>query len=332
MIKFQSIDTVISDYILHTGEDDLNPALAKQVAEDLVSKVSIPDILDFRIVLLEVVNHKVELPSNVRKIHQVAFKENKVKRCKRVQIVEAMEHRAGCDLKVSLDCPCNTPDCSCDSSQIVFDVDRYWELMHPELHYGHMKHYVRHGGLGNENLPCSPYHSQFSLIRPTSNSFFNADLYVGGCLNLNKQLVGDSVIEYSIDGNYLTVNAPDGQILLSFLGVRQVGGNVGIPDTPDMYELIRYGLDEVVFNRKSRLADKISDRRDYRLQARESLALKQKTLIRVKEQFRIPDFNNWWNWLLNNYNTLEKKKGNDRDFYKTTGDGYRGFLSNLTNR
>lgn len=337
MIKYQHIDSVISDYLLFTGEDSVDQSVARQVAEDVVRRLQLPEVQSFQIVLCDVVNHKVQLPDSLTKIHQVAFRHNQDQKCKRVQIVEASKRVKGCDITVTTDCPCppDTPDCGgCEvpeNQPIVYDVDEYWLKMHPELFYGHMPHYVRHGGLGNDNLPRSIYHNEFYLIRPATHSFFNADLHVGGCLNLDKDLLANCPVQYQITGRSLTINVPDGQVIISYFAPAMQDGFLMIPDTPDMYELIRTAIEEVTFTRKARKALNPVDRREFMRYVRIFKQDRAVLMGRVREQLRMPQFDQWWTWLIDNYNTFNKKP-KDTTFYRREGDNHRSFLTRLTQK
>lgn len=300
--NFVPIETVIDEYIDLT---DYKGRLEKNVllkwAQDVIHKLEVEDSLTHKIALLDIKDYQARVPDDFAKITQVALRtpqERKVRRYEIVEWTQKVLDGSGCEFTITMDCPkCKSPDCSCASPEVVIDVDRMWEMNHPETKYGHMPHFVRTGGWVNEGGPhASPYHPEFVILRAAQHNFFNADHYVRGCLNLDKKLMADMPYEFLYEPPYLRINAKEGQLLFSYLAKRTgASGYLMVPNHPYVFESITWYIEEKMLYRQYR---KTGDPAHLRA-SQYALQQKEVAMGRAREVLGTPDFQSWWSFMEN---------------------------------
>lgn len=254
-MEFITIDSIITDYLEvsgHTGHID--KSLLKKFADFIVSKMPYLDHHDHIIKFDFVKDYQCEKPKGFDSLVQMAFCPNKNVKIKRTEVVEwtqSLYDGSGCELVISMECKdCHNVECTCKSPEIVVDVDRFWELNHPEFKYGHLAWYYRHGGLGNDNVPISPYHPEFKLIGPSRSAFFNADNYIKGCLNLNR-MCDKTPEKFIIDQDVIRFNVKEGRVIISYFAVpMDSDGYRKIPNVPELIEAIIWFLEERILYRE----------------------------------------------------------------------------------
>lgn len=325
-INLVPIHTVINDYLDLT---DYKGRLEKNVllkwANDIAEKLQFEDSLIHKVALLPIDNYQVRVPDDLRKITLVAFRapdERKVRRYEIVEWTQKVLDGSGCEFKITLECPqCKQIDCSCSSPEVVIDVDRMWELNHPETKYGYMSHFVRTGGWVNDGHPVSTYHPEFVILRAAQHNFFNADHYVKGCLNLNKKLLAEMPFEFLYEPPYIRVNSESGHVLLSYFAHRTDGGYLMVPNTPYAFEAMTWYIEERMLYRDFRRTGDTSH-----LKASQ-LAMQQKEIAmgRARELLGTPDFHSWWSFMENvtmrvypYYDFYQQMGRKQRDVYDTT--------------
>lgn len=248
-MQYIPVDSIINEYLAHAGNTTpLDKARLKKYADFLVSKMPYTDKFVHKIKLLEVNSYQIDKPAGFDKLVQLAFCDTTSYTVTRTEIVEWIQKSydgSGCEVVVSLKCDkCQKVECSCTSPEVVVDVDRIWELNHPEYKYGHLAWYYRHGGLGNDNLPISPFNPKFYLIGPSGDPFMNADMHIKGCLNLNRACQ-NSPVKYKIDENVIRFTAKTGYVIVSYLSIPvDAEGWRLIPDIPELIEAITWYIDE----------------------------------------------------------------------------------------
>lgn len=309
--KYVPISGAIEEYIsLADDRGRIDRAYAKKLANSIVRKLTFEDQVEHKVALLDVVDNKVNLPDNTHKIVQVAYKDTTERKVKKTQIVEWMQKTTtDCNLVISLDCPtCSkSTGCSCDSEELILDVDRDYLMGHPEHFYGHMKWYYRHGGLNNFNVPISPYYPEFHLIKYARSTMFGADYHVKGCLNLESRLFVNGTVNYVVEeGEYIRLNAREGQILLSYMAYKvDKEGYRYIPDLEDIFEAIKYYIEEMVTYRLAR--KNIANRSLHQSYLQLSRLAKQDKLDamgRCREKLRNMEFQNYWSFIEQNYSKV----------------------------
>ena len=253
-------------------------------------------------------NFKGSLPKDLAEIVQMAFKEDVKTKVRRTEIVEwtqKLYDGSKCELTITKDCPkCHekVTECKCETPEVVYNVDRLWELSHPEFKYQHMKHYYRHGGLTNDNQWVSPYHSDFILMKYSHHSFFNADSHIPGCLNLNTRLMANQKVEYKVNNHTIDVNKEKGQILISYLAVRlDEEGYRMIPDLEEVFEAIKWNAIEAMTYREMNKAATQQERQHYKFLYSDA---KRNRIIAMGEAYEVlntPSYEDWRTFIEQNY-------------------------------
>lgn len=326
-VELVPISTVIDEYIDLT---DYKGRLEKNVilkwANDIAGKLQFEDSLVHKIALIPVQNYQAQVPSDLKKITQIAFRppfERKVRRYEVVEWTQKVLDGSGCEYTITLDCPkCKQADCSCASPEVVIDVDRMWAMNHPETKYGYMSHFRRTGGWVNDgNYPVSTYHPEFLILRAAQHNFFNADYYVKGCLNLDQKLSAKLPYEFLYEPPYLRINSKDGHILLSYFASRTSDGYLMVPNIPYAFEAITWYIEERMLYRDFR---RTGDRAHL---AASQFALQQKEVAmgRAREMLSTPDFESWWSFMENMairnypyYDFYQQMNRKQRDKYDET--------------
>jgi len=331
---------VVEDYIDFTDSKvNLDRTLIKKVGNNIVKKLNPPQNYYEKIAIIEVKDNKASLPKDLSEIVQMAFKEDpqiKVRRTEIVEWTQKLYDGSKCELTITKNCPeCKEKgkkECDCDTPEVVYNVDRLWELSHPEFKYQHMKHYYRHGGLTNDNQWVSPYHPDFVLMKYSHHSFFNADSHVPGCLNLNTRLMGNQRVEYKVNNHTVDVNREKGEILISYLAVRlDDEGYRMIPDLEEVFEAIKWAAIETLSYREMNKASTQQERAHYRFMYRDA---KQSRAIAMGEAYEVlntPTYEDWRTFLQQNYLKVIKDL-NMGDYYNASSpDTYGATMHRLTN-
>lgn len=326
-----SIRTVIDDYLdLTDYQGRLDKNIILKWADDVASKLQFEDNLVHKVVLLPIENFQVRMPDDLNKITQIAFRapfERKVRRYEIVEWTQKVLDGSGCEFKITMDCPkCKQTDCSCASPEVVIDVDRMWEMNHPETKYGYMSHFVRTGGWVNDGHPVSTYHPEFVILRAARHNFFNADHYVKGCLNLDAKLMAKMPYEFLYEPPYVRVNSEKGHLLVSYFANRTEDGYLMVPNIPYVFEAITWFIEERMLYREFRRT-----RDNSSLQA-SRFAMQQKEIAmgRAREILGTPDFHSWWSFMEN----VTMRNYPYYDFYQQMNrkqrDSYDKEMSRLT--
>lgn len=245
---------LVQDYIDSNAslQRDFDEELLLKFATDYSHKLNLAAIEQSveRIVLLPVENYSTQYPSDLRQIVQASYLMDYTDPSDRWRITQVVYDNIvdECDLEVNIKCPdCwpeqkKTMDCGeCNYSYIEVDVDQIWNNAHPELWFGHMKHYLGTSSTVKD-INRSTYHNSFQLMRPATGPYFNMKYHIPTCHNINI----DSEVQYRLEqGNKLVVNFEKGMVLLSYLGIPlDDDGNPTIANIPEVYESVGYYLDE----------------------------------------------------------------------------------------
>ncbi len=326
-VNFVPITTAIDEYLdLTDYRGRLEKSTILKWANDVALKLQFEDNLIHKVALLDVRGHIVRLPDDLAKITQVALRPEVTRKARRYEIVEWTQKAldgSGCEFTITMDCPrCKQADCSCASPEVIIDVDRMWEMNHPELKYGYMSHFVRTGGWVNDGLPRSTYHPEFVILRAAQHNFFNADFYIKGCLNLDQKLMADVPYEFSHEPPILRLNVKEGQILLSYFARRtSEDGYLLLPNHPYAFEAVSWYIEERMLYREFRTGKDPSNLRasQYAMQQKET------AMARAREALITPDFQSWWAFMENvtsrvypYYDHFQQMGRKQRDPYDTT--------------
>lgn len=339
-LRYVPIQSVLEEYDTYSGgiASRYDEEQILKYADDAIQKAIPTNQLEYIVDLLYVQDHKAEMPKNLDVINQIAYRsrdaggpQRRIKRTELIQWTQNAFDGSGCEYVVTKECPkClkKGDACDCRTQEVIIDVDRIWDLNHPQMRYKHLSHLHKYGGIGNETnwVPTSPYNSEFQLMKPASHNFFSPDSYIPGCLNLNEKLLANQTVEYKISNGVLTTNLKDGDIILSYMGQRvDEDGWHMVPDDSDVFMLINFWLDTMFLRREARL-----ERDSFKYQLyQDANANRIQKLREVREKYDQPGFDEWMNYLDNVWkrNVPRDNPHNEMNMYR--GDSYHRNMRNL---
>lgn len=279
-----SIKNVVLDWVQDNElqHEEINEPVLIKWAVDCMGWVKTPNQLKHRIVVLPVVNSRAELPDDLELITQAAANVEKDKPVtRREQIVQWVQGtlEKDCDLEINLICPtCKKTSCGCKGAAIEVDVDRIWEMAHPEIYYSHFTRVGRFGYGPGQNGVSSYYTPEFELMRYSTKDYFKLQHLVTECPNVSCDTCNH---EFIIDPPYIEVDFEEGEVLLSYLGkVLDEDGEIMIPDHPDVHEAIGHHLDYKYYRIKAKKGDQNAARisAEAKMMREESLAMARSSL------------------------------------------------------
>jgi len=339
-LKYLPIESILEEYNTHSGGigSKYDEEQKLKYADDAIRKAIPTNQLDYIVELLYVTDYKVRLPNNLKVINQIAFRsvngpkpERRVKRTELIQWTQGAFDGTGCDYVITKECPrClkKGDACDCRTQGVVIDVDRIWDINHPQMRYKHLSHLHKYGGIGNETnwVPTSMYNSEFQIMKPANHNFFAADSYIPGCLNLNQKLLANQTVEYKTSNGVLTTNMKEGDIILSYMGERvDENGWHLIPDDPDVFSLVNFWLDSVFLSREARIEESSFK---YRL-AQDADIKRLAKLREVREKFDQPSFDECMVFLDNMWKRNVPRDNPHNEMNMHRKDTYHRVMKNL---
>lgn len=244
-LRYIDSSAAVEEYKSEFGRKrGVKPSLIMKTANDVVTKLDVPQNKVFKVALLYITNYKTELPKDLLRVNQMAYRREKEKETVSAKQLVDWTYKnydgIGCDVNVQVDCP------ECESNpSVTIDADRITELVNPEYYYQHSPFLHRWGKVGVDGTQRSSYNEDFKLLKPSQNNFFNPDYYVPGCLNLSDKLENQDLVEYKIDFPNLIVNTEKCEVLVSYMA--EVLGENGyrmIPDIPEVFEAINWKVEQ----------------------------------------------------------------------------------------
>lgn len=195
-----------------------------------------------------------------------------------------------CELEINLICPtCKTSECSCTSPAVEIDVDRIWEMSHPEIYYSN---YNKIGRVGYGGGPANSFYCpKFKLMRYASNDYFNANNILTHCPNVHCK---NCLHEFMLDLPYIEVDFKRGEVLLSYLGKQMdENGDLMIPDHPSVFAAINWHLQHKWFHRM------YLRNSDQHALNKSQIAINQRdTEIAIaRAALQMPDFSQFYSWM-----------------------------------
>jgi hypothetical protein len=314
--SFVSILAPIYDWIEDNGirNDEISESMLVKWATDPIKWVKTTDQHAHRITILQVENYKAELPNDFELIAQVAGKvdpripcencekqgrpsekfRNKTTREQMVQWLHSTLERE-CELELNLKCPrCHETTCDCTTPAIEVDVDRAWEMSHPEIYYGH---YTRIGrfGYGPGHDPYSYYTDEFRLMRYATNDYFRTNAFLTDCPNVDCR---ECHLSFILEPPYIEVDFARGELLLSYLGKKlDENGDLMVPDHPDVFSAIYWHLEYKWWWREYRRKNNQNDFRKFKEAERQ----REDAIGMARSALTNPEFHEFKVWLDNNW-------------------------------
>lgn len=331
---YVSLSNVVFDFAVDNGIDHQeteNISLMKW-GVDALNMMALTEQLRNKVVLLRVENSRAELPEDFKILLQASAnvwdKRNKVK-TRREDIIQWVHgtYESDCKLKIDLICDkCHkeTPKCGCGENAlqkpIVVDVDRAWEMAHPEIYY---RHYRKVGRFGYGPQPGSEYSSRFELMRATSHDYFRANLILGDCPNVDCR---ECAHTFRLDLPYIEVDFQDGEVLLGYLGrILDSDGNLMIPDHPDVHEAILYHLEYKWYSREwKRNNDQFANQK-----AKDALQLREDCMGKAKSALDMPEYKEAQAWIDNDFLKRLPDLNHDANMGARTPDLYDRYKNHM---
>lgn len=298
--NFVGIETAIEEYLSFSGDEGrIDKPLILKKASDIIEKVATTEQDSQKVVLLKLEDYKAMLPRDFKKAIQILYREpfeGFIQREEVVEWVKKLYDGTGCELVVSKECP------NCDGSEVVkVAIDRQWDQAHPEYHYNHMKSFYSHGGLRRGGGVSSSFDPNFRIMKYAQHNFFNADLHVKGCLNLDERLLANESVEYKLDLPYLKSSAKGGWVLISYFASKtDDNGYRLIPNRHEVFEAINWAVESAILYRLFR---RTKDR-TFENSARYAQQMADTKIARAREVLDTPDFQAWSSFLDNHWNKI----------------------------
>lgn len=328
--EFVSIKAPIYEWISDVGadqvHDEINDTTLVRWASDVTKFCITDEQLAPKIGLYNVKSFKTDIGYDVKIINSVAgnpdFSIDDCKSCKdgktyypnhpchsckdghfepfvktrRENVVQWLQGctEGECHMEINLVCPkCNHNPCSCDGSVIHLDVDRLWEMAHPEIFY---KNYSRLGRFGYGPM-YGTRKSKFTLMRVASNDFWNLKQFISNCPMVDCK---DCYNSFKVDLPYITTDFEKGEILVSYLGLKtDENGDLMVPDHPDVMAAIFWQLESKWWYRKYRGTTDRSEFQIYRDKYQNAEQQKERHIGLANSALQIPDQLSFKNFLEN---------------------------------
>jgi hypothetical protein len=297
------------DLILETIEDmnmadgPANMKLFRRWAYDVGRLLITDEQLERRITIIPVDSYRVKLPDNFQFIDEIAAKVGcKNTSLKAVATQYKMDMEDGCELELNLKCHgCPKPDCDCDASEYIIEVDRTLGLSRPAYSSSPLSKAQGSGGLLHDyGYNKTPQHDNFILMSPSTDYKEMYQHHLPDCINL--QLKSDLV--YYIQNGIIETNFKEGEILLIYFSLPvDENSNILIPDTTEAIEAFQEYMIFKYYKREYLKSSRPDDQNKYK-QAEADFDRKMRI---AKAKLQIPAFQEiakmWKNTRLNKLNS-----------------------------
>lgn len=279
-----TIDDFVGDWLDDTGheghfEEDLILKYGQDEAERLMRGSSAKEF----ITLVHIEDYRGKLPSHFQRELQAAYNVFPEKCPPYSEIVEYTKDTfdgSGCQLKLRKECPkCLKSGCDCNVIVAEVDVNRVWEMNHPEQVAKYWRRFYSYTNLteypGDRR---SIYHPQFRLMYPKMGNFWNIQYNLSQCVHLT----ADQEISYLIDRPNIVVNFQKGQVLLNYLGYPvDDNGRTMVPNDPDVINSIVLYIEKMLGRREYRKTRSREDFQYYQITNQEYNAAHTKARLKL---------------------------------------------------
>lgn len=329
-MNFRSIKTAVSDFVeeMDLKTEEVDESLLKKWALGATKWILTDIQYEHKVILLNIENYKAKLPDDFMMVCEASYRyyrddcSTKERRDRIVQWVQGT-YDEDCHLEINAICSkCKKTNCSCDTGAVVVDVDRIWEMAHPEIYY---RHYTKIGRFGYGK---SVYNPKFNLLQYASNDFFGVGNHIPGCACLQ---CPECVETYRLNSPNIEVSFETGELLLAYLAVRtDENGDLMVPDHEDVFDAISNHLRHKWY---LKLYTKSRDDKDFR-DANFFKQEREVSIGRARSALQIPSFVEFSNWLKKNRyykanSAYENLMENGRPFiqreYHTSRNKYKDY-------
>lgn len=350
-LRFVNISNAVQDFIQDTGVSaGTDEAVLYKWAEDAVTMLTFDQQLAHRITILQVEDGTAELPSDFQILTQAAAnifprtdcdcrKNPNDPCCSREGRAGAGHHRTriervsqwtmqsfedDCEITIDLNCPkCGPGSCSCSDRVIEVDVDRIWELSHPE-YYNYHNHFGRAYRVGEGQGMVSYYHPKFEIMKYTHSPYHQVHQILPGCINT---YCPGCQSTFTMNNGMIHTDFDRGEVLLSYLGKQlDDNGYVMIPDHPDVHAAISHYLTFKYFLQKFYKGSNEAAAR-FRI----AKQLYQEALFSAISALDVPDFQEFKTWMEDNwFQRLAKSKFDQNNGNTDVYETYKQYIDGST--
>ena len=343
-LKFVSIKNAVLDFIEDSGITTESEATLLKWAHDITKTLSIDTQLAHRIRVIPIHNGSVQLPEDFRILTQAAARifpktdcDCKLRPndpcCSRQGRAQQPGHGStrmekvvewtldtfeeDCDITIDVSCPnCKQPGtaCSCSDKVMEVNVDRIWELSHPEYYYQHFSRAFR---VGEGNTMYSYYHPDFQILTYSQSNMHRIGNILPGCVNTQCRTCTH---KFSIDDSHMYFDFEEGELLLSYLGDHlDEFGDLMIPDHPYVTATVTYYLTYKHFL-KEYLSGKDTARARY-ITAKQEY---QESISSATSLLSVPDFHEFKSWVESNW--FQRIQKTSLDYNSGNVDVAKGYM------
>lgn len=242
MIKnFVSLRSIVSDFVEDNDvrQTQIDENLIKKWGETCASWLTTADqMVAHRTIILDVDRGKTKYPADLQKIVQVAYRKSPppTSKTRNEQISQWIQHTYDPDQKLEINLitkGCDEPNC--DDAYVEVDVDRIWEMSHPEIYYRGFFRKVTWGKGGGAKYNDDHI---FRIMNYSTNDFFGVNMHIPDCLNIVAPDINET---YVLNPPYIEVEFERGELLLSYLGKRtDEFGDLMVPDHPSAIQAVYF--------------------------------------------------------------------------------------------
>lgn len=248
--NYTSIKKIINDIAVKSGnKTDFNPDDVLYMANGIAELIIPGDAFIEEIALIDIDNYKGKLPSNLKYVSQALYREEQKHECPTHVITDYTKKLYGTDCEVNVSLKCDPCSDSCGTKKVVMDADynylinnSQWAYNHSNFFYGNRNTNPMFNTKNKDNV-----FPEFSLMRRTTDHFFNIPYHINECINFN----ADSRVEYNLEYPNIIVNFKKGKVLLAYVGIKvDDEGYRMIPDIEEVYDAIYYSIRERLLEQK----------------------------------------------------------------------------------
>lgn len=291
---------IISEYIEDGDiQEVVDDSMFIRWIGDYDNMVGSVEELYHNISLLYVDNYKAILPNNFKKLQQVVARTKKDFTCSRIETVNkwvTSTFDPDCKIESELVCKgCHKKEeCGCGIPVYEVEIDRQWQMSNPQ-HY--FKGWSNAGTIGRGvglKAAKQEQNGGWRLLRSAMDDMYQEDYFLNDCLNFNTKC--DTYNSFKLEPPYLTVDFPEGEVIISYLGsMLDEDGDIMVSDDAHYLEGLIHHLDYKWWNREAK-RHAFSGKTNMKLFKQYSNQAKierEQSIGRYKARTVVPDYKDW---------------------------------------
>ena len=300
-LDYIPLRTITREAVEDSGmsSSELKQQVLDRWTTDAVNMIPIQETYVYKIAHLIVSDYSAPIPEDFVIVQQVAARTEKFDmKCSRRERLSSFAFGTAdpdVDIEVRVLCnQCGNTNCRCRRGVIEIDVDRIWELAHPEAY---MKRFFRHGVVGEGSGNHSNRGKEWQLLRYAQGDFFRGKYFLSDCPNL---FADHCYNAFSIEYPHIKTDFSDGEIIISYLGRRlDEDGNVMIPNHPDLISAVKSHINYMWANQMyfKNLGSPTVNAQAYLQAAEIAKSRREESFRTYRSAVTIPEFKEFRNWV-----------------------------------